>query len=359
MRQHYTTQQWALAAFCLLLPLAFWPELRSGALAPRWGLAAAALPLILVFSRQMTLGLGHFAALLLWGWAAATLPHNTDGAQALIFLTICGFAVAAGEFLTERALAAFAWGMAASVPFVVAQWWGYVPFEEAAGPAGLFTNKNIWAEACVLALIFAIYTHRWLLLAVLGTGFYLSHSRGALLALAAAVIVWLWARSRFWAIAAALVAIPMAMALATRMRLSASAERFAIWQDTALGLTLWGHGLGSFFQLYPVVQQYTDALAGRADHAHNEYLETAFELGLPGLALVALALALALWGKQEQERLLVAGCCASALVGFPFHMPVTAVVLALCCGRLWASRPVVCWDLAVRRTPRAYGWSGR
>lgn len=351
--------QFFLVLLAFAVPLAFYPGIRSGALAPRWGLMAAALPLLAAFLPNLRLGWGHLAGAALYAYALLTLPHNADGLQALIFLSIVACGVLCGEFLTEKALVAFSWGLALSVPFLWFQWMGLSPFEEAAGPAGLFTNKNVWAEAAACGLIIALYTHRWVLLAALGGGFWLSNSRGALLGLMAAFIVWLWHRSRFWAVICALGAVPTAAALATYIRLSASAERFAIWQDTALGLTLWGHGLGSFFQLYPVVQQYTDALAGRADHAHNDYLEAAFELGLPGAVALVACVLWALWGRHELERLIVAAVAAAALVGFPLHMPTTAFIFALCAGRLWASRPLLCLDLAVRRkayAQRRFGW---
>ena len=128
--------------------------------------------------------------------------------------------------------------------------------------------------------------------------------------------------------------------------------RLSIWHDT-LSLTrenVWfGTGLGTFRDAFPLHQ--TTYVNGLVDHAHNDYLQFATELGVPaalllwGLILAVLARGVVLFFRSEywRERFILLGACGgvSALLihsaaDFNLQIPANALVfvtlLALICA---------------------------
>jgi O-antigen ligase len=107
--------------------------------------------------------------------------------------------------------------------------------------------------------------------------------------------------------------------------------RYEIWKDgwtAVMDHPLTGTGLGT----YPAVgRAYQNAIAPqlRAHHAHNDYLETAVEMGLPAAG----ALILGIWGlwwyraallwrgrkTMDPDRLLLAAASLAALGGYLLH----------------------------------------
>ncbi len=110
-----------------------------------------------------------------------------------------------------------------------------------------------------------------------------------------------------------------------------AAGRIALWQDgwkAVLDHPLTGTGLGT----YPEVgRAYQNALGPgqRASHAHNDYLETAVELGLPAAGILILGI----WGlwcwragrlwrfrkSMDSSHLLLAAASLAALGGYLLH----------------------------------------
>ena len=84
----------------------------------------------------------------------------------------------------------------------------------------------------------------------------------------------------------------------------------------------------------------------RATHAHNDYLQTIAELGIPGLLALVVMVGLLTWSswvrcrsvqgaKQLRLLLLLGGLVvggAHAVVSFPLHLPATALVLVVLLG---------------------------
>jgi len=71
-------------------------------------------------------------------------------------------------------------------------------------------------------------------------------------------------------------------------------SRQAIWKltETAVGDTFpVGTGLGTFEAVYRQYENPADVTSEYVNHAHNDYLELALELGLPGMILIVLFLA--------------------------------------------------------------------
>jgi O-antigen ligase len=132
-------------------------------------------------------------------------------------------------------------------------------------------------------------------------------------------------------------------------------NRLSIWRDTfhLIGQHPWiGTGLGTFPLAYTAVQ--TTFLDGFVNHAHNDYLELASDIGIP--AAVALA-GCFLWlfirtvrtsrsPDTHFERFLSLGCAGSllaillhSLADFNFYIPANALVFASILGISMSAQP--------------------
>jgi O-antigen ligase len=118
---------------------------------------------------------------------------------------------------------------------------------------------------------------------------------------------------------------------------------YAMVRDAIAASPYLGHGLGSFETVFPIYAGTPAAL--RYDLAHNDYLELAFELGIPAATSLVLALLLiafkclrdALAGRRNSS-LPTLGVGASILVGvhalvdFSLQMPAVALTYATVLG---------------------------
>jgi O-antigen ligase len=108
-----------------------------------------------------------------------------------------------------------------------------------------------------------------------------------------------------------------------------------------------GVGYGNFLDVSWTIRDET--LTGYWDKAHNSYLETALELGIPAAALLALAILIAagvcLYGavtRNREEIFPVIGVAATVTVGvhslvdFSLQIPAVAVAFALILGVAYA-----------------------
>jgi O-antigen ligase len=135
---------------------------------------------------------------------------------------------------------------------------------------------------------------------------------------------------------------------------SADESRWSLWKDTARligGHPLLGSGLGTFPVAFTRVQS---TFLGRfVNHAHNDYLELASDLGIPAAALFfgsmgALLVRVARKTGSSQasfERAMALGCLGSiaaillhSLTDFNLYIPANALVFSLILG-LAASIP--------------------
>ncbi len=132
-------------------------------------------------------------------------------------------------------------------------------------------------------------------------------------------------------------------------------NRWAIWQDTLRLIRQhpWvGSGFGTFLVAYPSVQ--TTFLTMLVDHAHNDYLQFASELGLPtGLLLFGAVLYVLLQTirrfrirEPRFERAVALGCFGGvvaillhSLTDFNLYMPANALLFAVVLGLTYASSP--------------------
>jgi len=121
-----------------------------------------------------------------------------------------------------------------------------------------------------------------------------------------------------------------------------------------------GSGLGSFEALYPRCEDPTLITSTFVNHAHNDYLEIALELGVPGIGLLVAVViwwgfqAGAIWRSESGEsiRLRKAATVALGLVllhslaDYPLRTGAVATFAAICLGLMAGSA-----DAGRRRNP--------
>ena len=107
-----------------------------------------------------------------------------------------------------------------------------------------------------------------------------------------------------------------------------------------------GSGLGTFRQIYDLYEDHDRVTTTYVVHAHNDYLELALELGIPGLLLMVLfvgwwgAAVWRAWRSSESGPYVRAASIASAailahsVVDFPLRTAAIAGVFATCIGLL-------------------------
>lgn len=332
-----------LSAFAFGLGVAFWPGIASASIAPRWALLSVGLPLILARTRVSTTP-GHWLLFALWAWAAISLLWTLvpyDGVNALWQLSLMAAAFLIGAELPSLRPIYLGLSAAMGVCALISlfQLAGHSPVPEVVTPGGLFLNKDMMAEVAAPVLVAATLLRLsplakagallGPLICVVSAGY-----RGAILGLVVALLAWLWDRSKLMIVAIILACVVLLAVDGERAtRLPSIAERAAIWRDTIDGLTLWGRGVGSFYSAYPEHATRENTAINRPDHAHDEPLEYAFELGLPGVLLLGALVLLAMAGPRF-NRVVLACLLGESLVGFPLHLPITAFLAALVAGRL-------------------------
>lgn len=135
--------------------------------------------------------------------------------------------------------------------------------------------------------------------------------------------------------------------------LTSDGGRLAVWRaatQLVIDSPLWGTGLGTFQSVFSIVQPPSVLL--RFHHAHNDWLQSAVEGGIPTLlAFIALLVVLLLPAAAArldraslQQRLLarcaaatIAACALHSLMDFSLRIPavalLTSVVVGLRCSR--------------------------
>lgn len=330
---------------------AFWPGAMSASIVPRWAVIAVMAPAMLlaqgVDGRRGITPAGIVGVLLL-GWATVSLAWTSnvyDGVGELLQWVFLAAVWCLGASMgLRRVIVGFGLGIWVSSAFAIAQWADEAHLEwlwpRMDGNAGLFVNQNTFAEAGALALVAAIGWRVWWLIPGILPALIVTESRAAKAAVIAAGIAWLWSRSRW---VAALLVVCGAGAIAALYVLGykhgSNVERLAILQDIWNGANFWGYGVGSFSTTFPSLATHIDTFTWRIEHAHNDFLEIALELGAPGLVLAVGLVVLAAFGASPARYVVIAIAVECAL-GFAGHLPATAFLGALCAGhacRSWRS----------------------
>ena len=246
---------------------------------------------------------------------------------------------------------------------------------------GLFFNRN--HQACMLAIGavagagvlrgrsgggMARYAVAFVgLAALLSLGVILTTSRAGVLLLglasiAALAIGWPAGRRPRWrsmaaaAAGAAVLALTIGASLGSDGVLGRILARFATdqgtrsdyWPDVVYAIRQylpWGSGGGTFDAVFRSVESLELLEPVYLNHAHNDYLEVAVEFGLPGVALVAVVLAVVLMGvwrvlRARRDPVAVAAAFIAlavllhSIADYPLRTRAIAAVFGLACGIL-------------------------
>jgi hypothetical protein len=314
------------------------PAIPGAALTSRWAFLSIALPFMAYYASPRRT-LGAFLGATFLGGALLSLawsPILYDALNGTWMLCLMALGYMVGTWAKiEDVYTGFAWGVCLSVIPLGLQLTGLWPLQQSSGPSGLFVNKNFLAEAALIALIPAAYYWRrlWPTLPGLIVCAAIPFSKGVVVAGCAVMVAWLWPRSKALSIITFLLCVNGALFYALDRQFPTVDHRLAIWQDTVDGLTGLGHGIGSYRAVYPKYASRSDTLASRPEHAHNEYLEIAFEHGILLAVFMAFAGVL-LASAKEPERLILIAIFTLALFSFPLRLPATAFMFALVAGHV-------------------------
>lgn len=384
-----------LALFGLALAVAFWPGTFDPAGAPRWIVIGVGVPLLLWGrSVPITPALKWGAAFLAWAalsmfWTFGPL----EGWDQLAKLLMLAGVFALGSTLEDAGpiYQGLGIGFAVSSMLAIAQFLGWHPIDEKDHtPAGLFMLGWVLATGAVPVFIACGVTYanggvlrgrvysdaarlvgsansagvsartrccfRWhgrgsisraLICAAVAPAALLPVNRTALMALGIAGVAYACRifgayRLRFVAAVGALaLLLGCGTAVAPHvvdLHNDSLGQRLAIWQDTADGLSVTGHGLGAFHAKFAAYSNRWSVNEVRPTHAHNDPLEMAFDLGIVGFVLFATLVVSCCRAPFATEHLVLLAILVESLTIFVFYQPLTAFLVALCLGRLAGGR---------------------
>lgn len=330
---------WGLPGLGLALALAYWPGTRQFATMPRWCL------------------LGTGAALLLWALPKAKLPSwlwalfayavlsvmwaplSWDWANRIVqaVMLVSCFAIGTSAKAIESTMFWTSIGLAMSGVIATAELSGFtsVYLLQITVPSGLFGNRNILAETAMPLLAWACIRKRWGLAVPLALATFLPMSRSVMLSCAVTLAVYAWVE---WRSRVGLVAIALVSGfIAWRWNIPGATEmRTAIWLDSLSEVPWWGHGFGQYYGLFPFHTFHIDTLTNRAEHAHNEWIELWFELGLPGLVCAGAGVWSLVSGPHRWQSYCLLALAIDSCFAFPLREPMLVFVAALLAGSLWA-----------------------
>lgn len=318
-----------------LSAVAFIPELSGGASLGRYAVIACLIPLAMI-GKTIPIHFGHLLGLIALLGAGMTIGSSAFDAFSFWKLAALALVFVYGSTLQDLKPIAMGMilGIAVSGILTWFQKFGLSPVDQVISPAGLFMNKNLLAEAGVVTTILAIAYRQWALTALTLSAALLPMSRGAILGLIAAGIAWVWSRNKTAGIILALGIITLAVgAFAFGYRLETVDHRMAIWADAAQNLKWFGNGWGSFYVQFPSTAEFTNVLFQRPEHAHNDFLELIYDLGLISVPFFLL-FGYILIQAEELERLILLSILVMGAFGFPLYAPFTGFAFALVAGHV-------------------------
>ncbi len=184
---------------------------------------------------------------------------------------------------------------------------------------GIFFNPIAQGGFLGLVIVAMVRLGWWEIIPIHGLGLYLVQNRGGWVVVGVGLFA-TWVRQPLVILAGILLG---ALCFSWNPSL-ADQERFVIWQAGIVNLSWFGHGWGSFADVWIV----RDGLGYQPLHAHNDYLELAFEFGLYAIpAFCVLAYALSQTASPDWS-ILVAFATMSTFA-MPLYIPATASIGAL------------------------------
>ena len=344
-----------------LLAICFNPYIYTAATTPRFSFLAIAIPISIWFSSPNHFTPLHLIGLTLTGWLTLSLAWTAfplDGLAELIQLGIVAGAFVLGARQPLKPIfAGLALGISVSslivvFPNIMTSYYVSVNWE------GLFGNRNVLSECALLTLVGCfVYRLYWFIPGLVPAILYPpAIERASAIAFIMACGAWLWSYSRIAASVCGILAVVGALIAASLSNYppSATAELVQIWTDTIKGITLFGHGFGSFYGEYPYFTESIDIALLRPEHAHNDILEIAFEVGIIGAILYCGFAASAFGMANSVQRPILAAFFTYGMFAFPWHVPVTAFIGAIVLGNVAGSgNSLRYWLLRIRLAIRA------
>lgn len=312
----------------------------SFAVPASWSVMLLGAPLLLI-NRSVQFTLIHLLGLLFVIYAAFSLVWAPNGYWGFVqIIAIAGvFALASTEdFKIKPVLKGLTLGLIASDFIAFLQLFEFKGVLSV-GFSGLFVNPNIFAEVSALILVLLLINKMWLYSIVTLPGLFVS-SRAVMLGLAGALIVWIWRKSKIAVGVIGVLSLALLWYMTTYRYMRSVNQRLGIWQDMMAGFNLFGNGIGSFEYLFPIYNVHLDAAVNRTYQAHNEFLQTIFELGFIGAALLSAIIILS-WNSKYAPWLvcfLIISC-----FGFPLHIAATAFMFAIVMGHISVNRNYI-WN---------------
>jgi hypothetical protein len=307
------------------------------------------------------MGPSHWLGLLFLAYATASILWAPIWQQAVwdLWLTwILAFCFCLGAARYDpRLWIGMAVGLAFSDCIALSQSFGYQLIYENGdwNRAGNFVNPDMFGETATLVSVALIASRIYWPLVFSVPAICFAQSRTTYIAIACVIAFMAWERWRWAAIIPSVLALLIAGWFATSSRHDAIQERFALWEDTASGITPFGRGAGSFFMLYPEFAKRTDTMYTRPEDPHNEYLNLAFEYGIGALPIILL-FSWAMVGGDRARWVCAAFACI-ALFSFPTRIPTEGFVGMVALGRLCRDRDWA-WLIDLGRRPLGYARAG-
>ena len=313
---------------------------------------------VMLWQVRPKMGPAHWFGLMFIAWCFASVFWSVGSLdtihQCFHLLLLTGvFLVASAEVDLRPTVAALGCGVAISAVVAMLQLHGYQPVNAGtAGGASLFLNKDFFAEVASLSLLLSTGFGLWAFVPGALYGVLVTASRSAWLATLAGGVVLIWWRLPSLSCRVALLTllpIVVGAAIYTDLALHPGQsepinDRIAFWQYTFVNLSWLGYGLGTYPLIWP-----------GWNHAHNELLELAFEVGLGVVPLLGVFIYAFGGGVSTAAQAALASVLVSAFLYFPFHQPATAFLAALLAGHLCGARDRL---RCAQPTGRIYSWEG-
>ena len=322
----------------LLVSVAFVPGWTGAAIPTNWVAMSFVLPWMVWKGVKMTPF--HWLGLAFLGYAFASVawaPDRFDAVWELWHWTMFGLCFVLGA--QTKDLRGFWKGLAigcgVSSAIAVVQWWGgadwqIIPTANWGKPPGLFFNDAVAGAVAAMTLVGLATELMWAWALLPLPLLLLSHSRGAWVAVLG-TYAWMifnglygWTR---W-VYVCLLLIPATVAIYYYHGPS-DGIRLEIWQAMATHLVPFGHGVGSSLSLYTVISNQLFHI----EHAHNDYLNLAYEFGLGAIPLTILA-----WLLVENREATSWPPFACGLIlclyYWTLESPVTGFVFCVVAGRV-------------------------
>lgn len=321
----YIATQWPLLAVALSFDL-MWAYA-----AGRWPAVAGLLPSYQprkgVFTAFHAAGLMFVAYAFVRSFYTPAPDASMYGVWLVVIMGLCLWFGTTMEEPPRRLYAGLALGASVSSALAVAQFFGLGwPPTTSNTIAGLYINSVQQGTVLIIIVVALAALRMWWWVPALIPGIALSHSRGALVALAVGLLACRFRRVWVFGVVGVAGAFYLLSPLA-----SSDAERMQIWELAWSNLTWIGQGPGIMYTV--ILPRLGDSGAVYfPEYAHNDALQFAFEYGLAAVVPYAV-FAYAAYRTDLEEWPAVAAFLTAGCYSMPVFMPIAMFLAFAAAGR--------------------------